>query len=116
MALYPMGLGVRTTQGRRDQRPLSFGKVMATIEAIITLVQKGRSGLQVPPKQTGRTGDERQSVAFTLQLAIMDDDSRTLRRYLNELSGLATMQLLAMTVRPEAGKVCAGQLDPALHQ
>eukprot|EP00439_Symbiodinium_sp_Y106_P045357 s534_g5.t1 len=41
------------------------------------------------------------SIAFTLQLAMMSDEARTLRTYLNELSGLAAMQLLAMTMRPE---------------
>ena len=83
------------------KEPLTYEKLAATVEAILTLVQQVGVVSRFHPSRPIEEEMWGKSIAFTLQLAMMSDEARTLRTYLNELSGLAAMQLLAMTMRPE---------------
>jgi len=88
---------------RKDESksPMPFERVMAIIEAVLVLVQKNEVVTRFHPSRPVEAEMKGKSMAFTIQLAMMNDDARTLRQHLNDLSGLAATQLLAMSMRPE---------------
>ncbi|CAE7366457.1 unnamed protein product [Symbiodinium sp. CCMP2592] len=83
------------------KEPLKYEKVAEIVEGVLYLVQKIGVVSRFHPSRPVEEEMRGKSIAFTLQLAMMSDKARTLRQYLTDLSGLAAMQLLATTMRPE---------------